>query len=102
MTTKREGRELHPAEPIDIAIPPGETLWELINERPLSIPKLMADTGLGAEAIEKIVLGFTTITPDLAQRLENGTGTPARIWLRLQDDYSRALGQRRARLREGA
>jgi plasmid maintenance system antidote protein VapI len=83
-------RDLYPAKPIDVAIPPGETLWELINERDLNLVRLAADTGLSPEALERIVLGLKVVDSDIARRLEIGTGVSARLWSRLQADYDRA------------
>lgn len=60
----------------------------------LYIPWLMANTGLPPGELERLILGYTRVTSELAQRLEVGTGVPASRWLHLQRVFDRAKEER--------
>lgn len=80
-------RVLLPSGPLDVAIPPGDTLWELVEEKQLNLVRLMSLTGLRPGELERFFLGKKRVTPGLAWGLEAATGTPARLWVKLQKDY---------------
>jgi HTH-type transcriptional regulator/antitoxin HigA len=88
-------RDVIPAGEGDWAVSPGEVLAELIEERGIDLPALIAKTGLTGEDIEHILHATGSITPDVAARLETGIGPPARLWLKLQDGYDRAVSRMR-------
>ena len=82
---------LVPLGDTDYAIPPGETLRELLDEKGLTQRDLARRTGLSPKHINRLLQGLVPLSPDVAQRLEHVTGTPARIWNRLEANYQSDL-----------
>ena len=76
----------------DYAIPPGETLVELLEERNMSQAELARRTDLSAEHINQIVKGHALISSDVL-RFERVTGVPARLWLNLENRYQERLAR---------
>ena len=64
----------------DYAVPPGETLGELIDERGMTQNEVAIRTGLSRKTINEILSGKAPLTPDTAQKLELVFQTPARFW----------------------
>lgn len=88
-------RKLHRANELDVAIHPGETLRELMEERGLTVDGLSQECGLSQDFIEGILAGAERVDdPSVAWRLESCLGTPARLWKRLQAAYDRAQDRR--------
>src|SRR5258708_4450597 len=81
---------------VDYATPPGETLRELLEEREMSQRDLARGAGLSPKHVNRLLQGLVPLSPDVAQRLEHVTGTPARLWNRLEANYRSDL----ERLRE--
>jgi HTH-type transcriptional regulator / antitoxin HigA len=71
----------------DIAIPPGETLAETLDERGISQADLARRMDRPVQAINEIVRGAKEITPETAIQLERVVGVPAHVWVRLEADY---------------
>ena len=91
--------ELIPAPEPDYAVAPGETLRERLDELGMTQADLARRTGLTPKHINQVMQGVTSLSADVAQRLEYATGSPARWWLRLEADYRAAqtrLSQREA------
>jgi HTH-type transcriptional regulator/antitoxin HigA len=86
MTTAGE-KKLYPLDETDFAVPPGETLRELLEERGVSQRDLARRADLSAKHVNKLLQGLVPLSADVAMRLERVTGTPARIWNRLEADY---------------
>lgn len=86
MTTTGE-KKLYPLGETDFAVPPGETLRELLEERGVSQRDLARRADLSAKHVNKLLQGLVPLSADVAMRLERVTGTPARIWNRLEADY---------------
>jgi addiction module HigA family antidote len=86
-------RQLYPAGELDVAVPPGDTLAELMEERGLTRDAVCADCCLTPATLSGVLDGTLAITPEVAQQLECRFGTPARLWLNLQNDYDRARVQ---------
>ena len=80
----------------DYAIPPGETLRELLDEQGLTQRELARRTELTPKHVNRLIQGLVPLSADVAQRLELVTGTPARIWNRLEADYRSDLQRLRA------
>ena len=95
MTT--EGKELYPLGDTDYAVPPGETLRELLEEQGLSQRDLARRADLSPKHVNKLLQGLVPLSADVAVRLERVTGTPARIWNRLEADYRSDLERIRSR-----
>jgi HTH-type transcriptional regulator/antitoxin HigA len=71
----------------DYAVPPGETLAELLDERNMSQADLARRTDLSTKHINQIVAGEAAISPETALRLERVTHVPARFWTQLEAHY---------------
>jgi HTH-type transcriptional regulator / antitoxin HigA len=89
--------ELHPLGDTDYAIPPGETLRELLGEQSLTQRELARRTGLSPKHVNRLLQGLVPLSADVAQRLERVTGTPARIWNRLEANYQSDMQRLRDR-----
>jgi len=79
----------------DVAIPPGETLLEMLETVGMTQDELASRTGTPIETIHGIVEGRAAITPDTALHLESALGVPASFWNALERNYQ----ARKARLR---
>lgn len=79
--------EFHPFGGTDYAVPPGETLRELLDEQGLTQRDLSRRADLSLEHVNRLLQGLVPLSPGVALRLERITGTPARIWNRLEADY---------------
>jgi len=77
----------------DYAVPPGETLLEVLEEREMSQAELARRTDLSAKHINQIVKGHVPLSPDVALRLDRVTGVPARLWLNLEGKYRERLAR---------
>ena len=95
MATTSQG--LYPLGDTDYATPPGATLRELLEERGMSQRELARRTGLSPKHVNRLLQGLVPLSPDVAQRLELVTGTPARLWNRLEANYRSDLERLRER-----
>lgn len=77
----------------DYAVPPGETLAEVLEVRQMSQAELARRTGLSAKHINLILKGTAPITPDTALKLERVLNIPARIWNALEVNYQGHLSR---------
>jgi HTH-type transcriptional regulator/antitoxin HigA len=80
-------KTLYPLSDTDYAVPPGETLRELLEEQGLTQRDLARRADLSPKHVNKLLQGTVPLSADVAMRLERVTGTPARIWNRLEADY---------------
>lgn len=71
----------------DYALPPGETLAEVLADRGMSQAELARRTGLSTKHINQVVLGAASLTAETALKLERVTGVPAQVWTNLEADY---------------
>ncbi len=72
----------------DVAIPPGEYLWEEIEARGISQKELAKRMRRPVNAINEIINGKKAITAETALQLEMVMPEiPARFWLNLETDY---------------
>ncbi len=77
----------------DYAVPPGETLGEILETRGMSQAELARRTGLSAKHVNLILKGSATISPDTALKLEHVLNIPARIWNALEANYQGHLAR---------
>lgn len=80
-------QETYPYYEPDFVAPPGDTLLELLEERTMTQSELALQMGRPIKTINEIIRGRTIITPETALQLERVLGTPARLWLKLEDYY---------------
>lgn len=71
----------------DLAIPPGEYLEEVLEEVGINQAELARRMGRPPQAINEIVRGEKSITPDTSIQLEKVLGVPAYIWVSLEAEY---------------
>src|SRR5258708_13572149 len=79
--------QLYPLGETDYAVPPGETLRELLDEKGISQRELARRADLSPKHVNKLLQGLVPLSADVAMRLERVTGTPARVWTRLEPRY---------------
>ena len=77
----------------DYAIPPGETLQEVIKSLGMSQKGLAERTDLTVQSLNRIVKGTQPITYETANRLELATGVPAAMWNNLEAQYREQLAR---------
>lgn len=92
-----EANEVDPLGDADWTVPPGEILLELLEERGLTQRDLARRSGLSPKHVNRLLQGVVPLSPEVAQRLEYVTGTPARLWNRLEADYRSDLERLRKR-----
>ena len=89
-------KTLYPLGDTHYAVPPGETLQDLLDEQGLSQRDLARRADLSPKHVNKLLQGLVPLSADVAVRLERVTGTPARIWNRLEAAYRSDLERLRA------
>ncbi len=85
-----KARMTHPFEP-DYAVPPGETLREVMDSLGMNQTELAVRTGLTVQTLIRIFNGDQPITYETANRLELVTGVPARMWNNMEAFYREQL-----------
>lgn len=71
----------------DYAVPPGETLAEVLESRDMSQAELARRAGVSAKHINLILKGSAGISSETALKLEHVLQIPARIWNALEANY---------------
>jgi HTH-type transcriptional regulator / antitoxin HigA len=97
MTTKLAHRPFTP----NYAIPPGDSLVELLEAFGLSQADLAERTGRPKKTINEIAKGKAAITPETALQLERVLGVPSSYWNALEQNYRAALARIEERQRLG-
>jgi len=77
----------------DYAIPPGETLLDVINAQDMTQRELVIRTGLSVQSINRIIKNAQPITYETANRLELATGVSAKFWNNLEAQYREQLAK---------
>lgn len=90
-------KRLYALEDTDYAVPPGETLRELLDERGLTQRDLARRAELSPKHVNRLLQGLVPLSADVAQRLERVTGTPARFWNAREAEYRSDLERLRAK-----
>lgn len=81
----------------DYAIPPGETLKEVMESLDMTQKELSIRTGLTVQSLNRISKGEQPITYETANKLELTTGISARMWNNLESQYREQLAKIRER-----
>ena len=74
-----------------LAIPPGETIKELLDIRNMTQKQFAVRMGMSEKHISKLINGEVHLTYDMAFRLESVFGGPASFWTGLENSYREAL-----------
>jgi HTH-type transcriptional regulator / antitoxin HigA len=77
----------------DYAIPPGETLKEIMESLEMSQKELSKRSGLTVQSLNRIIKGEQPVTYDTANILELVTGVPAKMWNNLEVNYREQLAK---------
>ena len=78
------------------AVPPGETLEEVLEERQMTQSELARRMGRPFKTINEIIRGKAAIMPETAIQLERVLDVPASFWTNLESQYR----EDQARIRE--
>lgn len=71
----------------DYAIPPGDTLAEVLEDRGMTQAELAKLMGRPRKTINEIIKGKAAITPETALQLERVLDIPASFWCSLEMNY---------------
>lgn len=74
-----------------IAIPPGATIKEQLDNKMMSEKDFAVKMGMGDEEVKNLLNGNMDITTDIAKKLEEVLGVPASFWNRLEAIYREKL-----------
>ena len=74
-----------------IAIPPGETIKELLEDRGISQKEFASRIGMSEKHVSKLINGDVQLTMDMAKRLETVLGPSVQFWCRLEAFYREDL-----------
>jgi addiction module HigA family antidote len=69
---------------------PGKLVKDNLEELGLSVAEAAAGLGITRQQLYKIVNADSSITPEMAVRLEKAFGGSAEAWLRMQANYDLA------------
>ena len=89
MLTAKKNYEFEP----DYAIPPGETLKEVMKSLDMTQKELAIRTGLTVQSLNRIFKGEQPITYETANKLELATGVLSRMWNNLEAQYQEQLAK---------
>ncbi len=87
-----EALKKYPFEP-DYAIPPWQTLLEVMESLNMTQKELAIRTGITVQSLNRIFKGEQPVTYETANRLELATGVPARLWNNLEARYREQLAK---------
>jgi len=77
----------------DYAVPPGDTLLEVMESLGMTQKELAIRTGLTEQTLTRIFKGSQPISYETANRLELVTNVPARMWNNLEAQYREQLAK---------
>jgi HTH-type transcriptional regulator/antitoxin HigA len=74
-----------------IAIPVGETLKEVIEDRGITVNELSKGIQLSEELTNGLLIGMVRVTPALAIKLDEFLKIPKSFWMNLERNYNETL-----------
>lgn len=77
----------------DYAVPPGETLLEVLEYKGMTQADLVRFSGRPPKTINEIVQGKAAITPETAIQFERVLGVPAVFWNNLEKNYRQTVAR---------
>lgn len=82
----------HPFTP-DYAVPPGETLADLLDEHEMTQTELARRLGVSLKHVNQVIKGAAPISAELALGLEKVLGVSASFWLKREAVYQGKLAE---------
>lgn len=73
------------------AIPPRETLMEILEDRKITLSRLSKMTGLDYEVLIDIMEVKTKVNKEIADKLESALEIPSSFWVNLEENYQATL-----------
>jgi HTH-type transcriptional regulator / antitoxin HigA len=70
-----------------IAVPPGETIKEQLEERNMSMEEFIRSMGESEKFIAELLEGDVALTESVAAKLESVLGIPSQFWNNLEGIY---------------
>ncbi|WP_296826174.1 helix-turn-helix transcriptional regulator [uncultured Megasphaera sp.] len=74
-----------------IAVPPGATIKEQLEDRGMTQNDFSERMGMSETTIGKLMNGEVHLTPDIAEKIELVLGVPAGFWNKLESIYREKL-----------
>ena len=78
---------------IDLLIPPGETIADILEARHMTQADLTFATGAPSAYVGGVIAGQEDISPDFADALERVFDVPKSFWMNLQSNYDAELAE---------
>ena len=78
---------------IDLLIPPGETIADILEARRMTQADLALATGAPSAYVGGVIAGQEDISPDFADALERVFDVPKSFWMNLQSNYDAELAE---------
>lgn len=70
-----------------IAVPPGETIIEMLDNRGITRASFAGMMGTTVTRLDRLLEGTIPVSPSVASRLEQIFKVPAHFWLNLEAGY---------------
>lgn len=81
---------------VNIAIPPGETIQEMLDELGMTQKELAERLQVTAKHVNKLIKGTASLSHDMALKLESVLNIPASFWNNLEMKYQETLARAQA------
>lgn len=75
---------------------PGALIKDDIEALGLSVAEAAAGLGVTRQQLYRVIRGESSVSPEMAVRLEKALGGPADVWMRMQINYDLAQVRSRA------
>lgn len=75
---------------------PGLLVKECLDDLGLSVAEAAKGLGVTRQQLHNVISGRSSVTPEMAIRLEKALGSTADTWLRMQMNYDLAQVRKRA------
>ncbi|GAB2024959.1 ImmA/IrrE family metallo-endopeptidase [Lactovum odontotermitis] len=83
-----------------LAVPPGATIREQLEERGMSQKEFALRMGLSEKHVSHLINGKVELTPDVSLRLENVLGMTARFWNNLEALYQEQIARAKSEIED--
>lgn len=70
-----------------IETPPGATIKEQLEDKGISQSEFAAKMEMSEESLNRLLNGKARLTSEIATKLENVLGVPAKFWINLETIY---------------